>query len=194
MTVEHEKIISIATWDEYRSYKGLVKSIDFLISHYRRAPEKADDMNESDPKVLEAKRNIILTIYKTLNGPDGIKIPVEYSHNRRINHVFERLFSDDKKSMPTYLKKIAKDLFLSKISDYEEKTLTGANTGSIYNMIVAEQMARTKGLTRVERSLHETIDQKLEAASSPVIETLAKTFKNPIMGQYDAYVQRGYFR
>lgn len=194
MAIEREQIKPISTWEDYNTYKQLIGSIDFLISSYRKSPQKHKDMNESDSAVLNKKRELLLTIYKTLNGPEGTDVPVEFAHNRRINHVFERLFSDRKKSVQTYLKKVAKNLYQSIISDYEEKVLTRSTSSSLYEMIAAEQVARRRGLRSTQQKLHETIEDRLEGAGREEIISLAKTFKNSTMGQYDAYVQRGYFR
>jgi hypothetical protein len=191
------QIRPVGTWEEYQHYrKAIPEQIDILLEHYRKNPERFNDKYNSDPEVIHAKKVLIKTLYEKLNGVNGVAVPVELAHNPRINEVFQKYFPI------SHLKTSAKDKYLAEASRYEEKILVAEKSNTpLTDLIAAGQVAWRKSRTEedpalrsryacIEKELHQTIDDRFEAAPMAEFEQTAKIFQNNILMQYQQYCWR----
>jgi len=188
----NERIGAIRNWNDYDRYRQAAEAAEFLTKYYRRNPKKADDMKDSNPEVIDAKKKLIRTLYSTLNGVEGRKVPVAYAHNRRINHVFKGYFlkKDDKACVYRHMAEAVSNIYASRISDYQEKMLTSKPNAPLTDLISGERIARINKNPALAERLHQTIDSRFEAAPIAEFEQATKVFKNNILMQYQQYCWR----
>ena len=188
----NERIGAIRNWNDYDRHRQAAEAAEFLTNYYKRNPKKADDMKDSNPEVIDAKKKLISTLYSTLNGVEGRKVPVAYAHNRRINHVFKGYFlkKDDKTCVYRHMAEVVNNIYASRISDYQERMLTSTPTAPLTDLISGERIARINKNPALAERLHQTIDDRFEAAPMAEFEQTAKIFKNNILMQYQQYCWR----
>ena len=175
------------TWKDYLKYKTLLNHVNALISYYEKYKE---DVHNNIPEVQTAKRELLKTKYKTLNGPDRTKISIENATNQQVNMAFKKAFSKKDKEMPEYLKIITKPWYETRIRNYETKLRSMLPSAvPLEQAIAAEQLAlREHNHTRADK-LHSTIEERLEACSQEELKQIWDAYKPHIniLLQYSAF-------
>jgi hypothetical protein len=182
----------IHNWNDYNMYLKAFKAVETLTEYYRRNPKKADDMKDSNPKVITAKKNLISTLYSTLNGVGGAQVPVAYAHNGRINNFFKDYFlkKDEKTCVYRHIAEVVGGIYANKISGYEEIMLTSKPTAPLIDLISGEQIAKGKKDRALTERLHQIINSRFETAPMKEFEQATKVFKNNILMQYQQFCWR----
>ncbi len=215
-------ITPIKDYNQYLSYREALKAIDVLVKYYQRNPRKADDVNDGDKEAIDAKKKLVRTLYKTLNGVGGADVTIADSGNKRINRVFLKYFSDkeNKTILRKHLESTVSSQYKHHISSYQEHVLTALPTAPLTDLVAGvevtghkikemeknpekrysrETRSETARYLSLAQRLNQTIESRLETEPIKNIARAHRVFKNNVLGNYREYLRReeeikAYFR
>lgn len=161
---------------DYMLYRSILRDVNRLVQYYEK---ETDDPHDHTYLVQFAKRRLLSTKYKTLDGKNGRKVSIKYASDQQINSTFRKEFSNPKESisMPEYLKTTTRNWYEIRIKNFE-KNLESLlpETASPDSLIAAEYIAKGKNNSQRAEMMHQILDKKLKGLPANDLDRIWNTY------------------